>query len=113
VILVRLNKTWPMVFEETHPAIRETLAKFYTCYAWPMRPAELAALPAYADVLLGIHRGNVVTACDDLTWRRPAQYRPPPPSPRGMPSGGPRLCRKGAPAQACSFTQKGGQDGRL
>ena len=70
MILVSLNKTWPMVLNETHPAKRETLAKFYTCYAWPMRPAELAALAVYADVLLGIHRGEVVTAYDNLTWDR-------------------------------------------
>jgi hypothetical protein len=44
-------------------------SRFYTCYPWPMRPAELAALATYADVLLGIHRGEVVAAYDNLTWR--------------------------------------------
>jgi hypothetical protein len=50
VILVSLNKTWPMVLRETYPAKRETLAKFYTCYSWPVRPSEEAALGSYADV---------------------------------------------------------------
>ena len=70
MILVSLNKTWPMVLQETHPAKREALAKLYTCYAWPARPAEEAAIASYADVLLGIHRGVVVTAYDILSWRR-------------------------------------------
>lgn len=70
VILVSLNKTWPTVLQETYSAKREALAKLYTCYAWPARPAEEAALFEYADVLLGIHRREVVTAYDNLSWRR-------------------------------------------
>jgi hypothetical protein len=49
---------------------QRTQAKLYTCYAWPARPAEEAAIASYADVLLGIHRGAVVTAYDNLSWRR-------------------------------------------
>jgi hypothetical protein len=59
-----------MVLRETHTAKREAMAKLYTCYAWPVRPSEETALGTYADVLLGIHRSEVVTAYDNLSWRR-------------------------------------------
>jgi hypothetical protein len=100
VILVSLNKTWPMVLKETHPAKRETLAKFYTCYAWPMRPAELAALAAYADVLLGIHRGEVVTAYDNLTWRPEEDAERTHEVRQGLPRGWPRFVFDGTKSSA-------------
>jgi hypothetical protein len=59
-----------MVLQETHPAKREALAKLYMCYAWPVRPAEEADLARYADVILGIHRGEVISAYDVTDWRR-------------------------------------------
>jgi hypothetical protein len=91
VILVSLNRTWPMVLRETHPAKREALAKLYTCYAWPVRPAEEAALPTYADVLLGIQHGEVVTAYDNLTWRHEEDAERKHEVRKGLPRGWPRI----------------------
>jgi len=58
-----------MVVKETLPAKREAQTKLYTSYAWSVPPALEAALATYADVLLGIHRGEVVTAYDNLSRR--------------------------------------------
>lgn len=96
MILVSLNKTWPMVLQEMHPAKREALAKLYTCYAWPVRPAEEAALATYADVLVGIHRGDVVTAFDHLTWRREDDAEQTHEVRQGLPRAWPRIVFDGA-----------------
>ena len=80
-----------MVLRETHPAKREAMAKLYTCYAWPVRPSEETALGTYADVLLGIHRGEVVTAYDNLSWRREEDDERAHEERQGLPRAWPRI----------------------
>lgn len=58
MILVSLARTWPMVLRGDATAEGATLA------AWPVRPAELARLANFADVILGVFRGDVVAAYD-------------------------------------------------
>ena len=99
MILVSLNKTWPMVLQETHPARREALAKLYTCYAWPVRPAEEAALARYADVLLGIHRGEVVTAYDITSLRREEDAERTHEVRQGLPRAWPRIVFDATPSK--------------
>ena len=95
VILVSMNKTWPMVLQEDNPAKREALAKLYTFYAWPVRPAEEAALHNYADVILGIHRGEVVTAYDITRWRRETDTERTHELSQGLPRRWPRIVFEG------------------
>jgi hypothetical protein len=59
-----------MVANETHPAKREAQTKLYSSSPVSVPPALEAALATYADVLLGIHRDEVVTAYDNLSRGR-------------------------------------------
>src|SRR5258708_19120174 len=59
----RWGRTWAMVLREEITAETATLA------AWPVRPAELARLADFADVILGVFRGEVVAAYDITSWR--------------------------------------------
>jgi hypothetical protein len=69
-----LDKTWSMVVNETLPAKHEAQTKLYRSYAGSVLPALEAALATYADALLGIHRGLVVTAYDNLSRRRSGRH---------------------------------------
>jgi hypothetical protein len=53
----------PMVLRAEIAADTATLA------AWPVRLAELARLGDFADVILGVLRGDVVAAYDVTRWR--------------------------------------------
>jgi hypothetical protein len=47
----------------------EIAADTATLAAWPVRLAELARLGDFADVILGVLRGDVVAAYDVTRWR--------------------------------------------
>jgi hypothetical protein len=63
VILVSLSKSWPMVQHG------EATAGSATLRAWPMWPRQYARLPEFADLILGVYQGDVVTAFDITRWR--------------------------------------------
>lgn len=66
MILSSLARTWPLVLRGTSTG-GEAGALLGS---WPMRPAELAALDRYADIIAGVFRGQVV-AVYGITGRRP------------------------------------------
>jgi len=63
MILVSLNRTWPIVQRGDATAEEAALG------IWPVRPAENARLADFADVIRGVVRGRVVTAYDITGWR--------------------------------------------
>ena len=92
-----------MVLHEPNPAKREALARLYTFYAWPVRPAEEAALARYADVILGIHRGEVVTAYDITDWRREKDAERQYEASHGLPRSWPRIVFEGTPSATWAY----------
>ena len=92
MILVSLGQTWPRVLREEITADTATLA------AWPVRPAERRRLNDFADVLVGVFRGEVVTAYDVTRWRFETDAERAEAA-RNWPRNFPRVIFEGAPSQ--------------
>ena len=93
MILVSLGKTWPRVLRE------HATAEWATLRAWPVWPRQYARLADFADVILGVYRGQVVTAYDITGWREETDAEMLKGISQGHPRHCPRVIFEGRPSQ--------------